>query len=149
MGRHRPAAKASRTVKSLQDEIARRFPEIPAYQIDANKDAPSLLMHEVVNWLRRIGTNGLTPEIVQRVVDFSQWCENQPRGSTTEDDLFTIYITAFVEHLFESEVTRPLIPKLCNYGDLMSNADYLKRWVGEENYALALKEYDVRSRHKR
>mgnify|MGYP001767606633 CR=1 FL=1 len=78
---------------------------------------------------------------LRRVVDFGKWCERQPRGESARDDILTIWVVGFLEELFDSDVTRPLIPHLVPKETLITNAEYLKTWVGPDDYQSALGEY--------
>jgi hypothetical protein len=63
-------------------------------------------------------------------------------GKDAGDDIYTILVVGFYENLFEAQSTRALLPRLMPLKDLTQNADYLRQWVGAENYEKALKEYD-------
>ena len=102
---------------------------------------PYMVMGFVVEWLRSLSPEQITPEIVSRLREFRDWCEEQPRGETAGDDLYTVLVVGFYEELFRDEVTRRLIPRLIPKDDLIQNAEYLKTWVGDENYQLALEQY--------
>ena len=129
-------------MKLLCDEIVRRFPEIGShFHGGDDEDSPYVLMHLVVSWLKELGPCDLTPDLVQRVADFGKWCEDQPRGENARNDVLTIWVVGFLEELFDSDVTRPLIPHLVSKENLINNAEYLKTWVGPEDYQAALGEY--------
>jgi hypothetical protein len=127
-------------MKTLRDEIASRFPEV----VDKcrEEDGAYILMHRIVEWLQSAPPTAITAETVERLRSFWNWCEDQPRGESGKDDLYTIFIVGFWENLFDSESTRPLIPQLMPREEMLANADYLKQWVGAENYQQALDEYD-------
>jgi hypothetical protein len=129
-------------MKLLYDEIIRRFPEVESHLYGGDdEDSPCVLMYLVVSWLKDLSPSGLTPEIVQRVVDFGKWWEGQPGGETAKDDPHTIWVVGFLEELFDSDVTRSLIPHLMPKEDLIRNAEYWRTWVGPEDYQSALSEY--------
>ena len=129
-------------MKLLRDEIIRRFPEIsPRLYGGDDEDSPYVLMYLVVSWLKGLSPCDLRPEVVRRVVDFGKWCEPQPRGESAKDDILTIWVVGFLEELFGSDVTRPLIPHLVPKETLITNAEYLKTWVGPDDYQSALGEY--------
>jgi hypothetical protein len=128
-------------MKLLYDQIIRRFPEVESYLHEGDESLPYVLMGSVVSWLKEDKRTDLTPELVQRVVDFGKWCEEQPRGESAGDDVLTIWVVGFLEELFDSDVTRPLIPSLLDKEDLVENAEYWKQWVGPEDYQSALEEY--------
>jgi len=128
-------------MKVLFDEIERRFPEVKARLSEGDEQYPYLVMGSVVEWLRSLSTSEITPDIVTRLREFRDWCERQPRGATASDDIYTILVVGFYEKLFAVDVTRRLIPRLIPRGDLIQNAEYIKSWVGSENYQLALDLY--------
>lgn len=133
-------------MKKLYDEIRRQFPEIPKRDLNDDIDNSTMLMHSVIWWLRDLGPSGISPDIERRVVAFARWCEAQPRDETAADDLYTKFVVSFFEDLFSSEITRPLIPKIYDYNHMIENAEYLKTWVGQGDYELALKEFKEHGR---
>ena len=125
-------------------EINRRFPEVKPWISEGEEDLTFVVMRAPVDWLQSLRPAELTPDIVERVVDFAKWCENQPRRRAAGEDIFSIYIVAFFETLFTEKITRALIPKVSSREELLNGAKYLKAWVGEENYQLALAEFPVK-----
>jgi hypothetical protein len=99
-------------------------------------------MHRVIEWLRSVPPAPLSADVADRVRGFKQWCEDQPRTQSAEDDMWTIFIVGFWEHLFESDFTRALIPHLMSRDEVAENRAYLESWVGPDNYQLAMREYD-------
>jgi hypothetical protein len=128
-------------MKKLYDEIISRFPEVRLNIREGDEDEPYLMMGYVSDWLNELRSAEMRPNTIQRVVDFSKWCEEQPRGKDAGDDILTIFVVAFYEKLFRSNNGRALLPRLISKDDLIGNAAYLKQWVGSENYDLALKKF--------
>lgn len=128
-------------MKALYDEVIHRFPEVQSHLTGDDAELPYVVMGSVVDWLNDMGESGLSPEIVQRVIEFTKWCEAQPRGNGVANDAYTILVTALYENLFKSDVTRRLLPHILPKDELIKNAEYLKRWVGDEDFRLALEEY--------
>ena len=128
-------------MKILFEEIKKRFPEIHKNISECDEDLPYVLMSYVVWWLKSLNQETLTHDIVNRVVDFTKWCETQPRGKNSSDDIYTVLTVSFYEKLFDSEVTRKILPKLIQRAELIASEDYFKAWIGNENYEKALKEY--------
>lgn len=126
---------------ALYNEICERFPEVRSQIYDGDEELPYMLMRHLANWLKELPAKELTPSVTNRVVAFNHWCERQPRGEQATDDLFTILVVGFYEPLFESASTRALLPKLVPPEDIAANAEYLRTWVGEENYNEARKQY--------
>lgn len=128
-------------MKVLFEEINRRFPEVRSRELEDNADSPYTVMGLVADWLKQLSRSEVTPEIVHRLQSFRDWCEQQPRGEDAGNDIYTILVVGFYENLFDEESTRSLIPKLISKEDLIQNAEYLKSWVGSDNYQLALEQY--------
>lgn len=128
-------------MNALFEEVSRRFPEIRPQMSEEQRDEPYNVMQEIVYWLRSLQESQVTPGLVKRLREFKDWCELYPRGETAGDDIYTIFVVGFYEGLFSEAVTRRLIPELVPKDDLIHNADYLKTWVGSQNYQLALEQY--------
>jgi hypothetical protein len=126
---------------NLYQEIITRFPEAERY-IGENYDLPYLVMGGIVDWLRDLPPEGITPEIRQRIVDFDELCCRAPRTNSAENDILTIRTVAFFEKLFRSPTTRALIPSLATRDDMIANAEYLKSWVDVADYEAALRLFD-------
>jgi hypothetical protein len=82
-------------MKHLYDEVYRRFPEVHSCLHEGDQELPYVVMGFVADWIEERSSSGLTPELIQRVVEFAKWCEEQPRGETAEDDLLTVLVVAF------------------------------------------------------
>ena len=113
-------------MKVLYIEITRRFPEVQTLVHEGDEELPYLVIGLIVDWLRSLSPAQITPEIVSRILEFRNWCEQKPRGKDAGDDIYTIWVVGFCEELFENDVTRPLIPRLMSKDDLKQNAEYLK-----------------------
>ena len=124
----------------LSDELINQFPEI-AEQVGNDKDLPYQLMSHLYEWVEAECKNGLSNELIKRIVEFRDWCISSPRGQTAENDIYTIYIVGFFEHLFESEATMDLIPRLSSRENIVNNEEYLVSWIGRENYQKVLKRF--------
>jgi len=128
-------------MKQLYAEILQRFPELQSRVSEGDDELPYLVMGYLADWLKELG-DAVTPEIIERVVAFARWCESHSRGKDAGDDVLTIFVVGFYEHLFDSACTRRILPRLIPREDLKRNADYLRQWIGVENYDMALQEYD-------
>ena len=126
----------------LYEEMARRFPEIRD-RLQQDTDFPYLMMGSLAHWLEGQEPQWLTSELGTRVIAFTKWCEEQPRGDNARDDLLTILVVGFYEELFKLPRAGVLLPKLIPREDIVRNEDYFKTWVGEEAYAKALSRYDA------
>ncbi|MEZ0297150.1 MAG: hypothetical protein ACAI35_11905 [Candidatus Methylacidiphilales bacterium] len=125
-------------MKALYDEVISRFPEADAYLSEDNRELPYLVMGAIPCWLATLKPAGIDKPLIKRLQDFRTWCLAQPRTEEAGTDVLTIYTVSFFEDLFEHETTRLFIPYLVEKEDLIQGADYLKTWVGEDNYKLAL-----------
>jgi homoserine kinase len=125
---------------NLYDELLRRFPEV-SDSVQEYADLPYILMSCLAEWLGKRSPDEVTPELLGRVTAFYDWCEEQPRGDTADDDLYTILVVGFFEHLFRTDTTRVFLPSVVSRESLVENADYLKTWVGEDDYQKALSLY--------
>lgn len=128
-------------MKSACDEIIRRFPELVPRLYEGDEELAYVLMGEIAQWLKTLDRVDLKPELVQRILELKQWCFDQPRGQTASDDAITLWYIGFVEELFDSDVTRALLPHLLPEEHLLEDPEYWKRWVKPESYHLALEEY--------
>lgn len=126
-------------MKILYEEVLKRFPEI-GHQLTEN-ELPYNIMWSLVHWLKELPEDAFTPELVERLVSFTKWCEEQPRGENAGNDLHTILAVGFYEKLFDSEKTLALLPRFIAHEDFAANEDYLRTWVGEVNYEKARKYY--------
>ena len=127
-----------RLMKNLYPEICKRFPEVRSRFFDDDRDLPYMLFNRLVDWL---ATQDITDELIERVTAFCKWCNDQPRGSTSEDDLYTAWHVSFLEKLFKHSRTRILLPHLLPKEAIVDARDYLITWAGNENYEAVLKEY--------
>ena len=128
-------------MKVVYDEILRRFPEVRGQMREDYLDLPYLQMNCLAQWLQALPPGAINPPLIGRVKSFFDWCEQQPAGADASNDIYTMFVVGFYEKLFEAEVTHPLIAHLVSKDDLLRNADYLKTWVGEDNFAKALRHF--------
>jgi hypothetical protein len=118
----------------LYEEILRRFPEISDRVREGDAELPYVVMGHIIDWLKEIPSGAIPSDVVVRLVSFADWCHEQPRGKNASDDLPTIWTVSFLEKLFDSERTRALVPRFASREQFVTGADYLRTWVGEENY---------------
>jgi len=128
-------------MRFFYDEMARRFPEIRDRFSEGDDELPYAVMGYLSDWLKELAEGEITPQIVDRLVLFKSWCEEQPRGKDAGDDLPTILMVGFYEHLFDSEATRALVPRFISREDFIAGADYLRSWVGAANYEATRRYY--------
>jgi hypothetical protein len=128
-------------MKNLYPEICKRFPEVRSEFFDDEDDLPYCLLHRLVDWLATLERKEITEKLIERVTAFCKWCNDQPRGSTAEDDIYTAWHVAFLEKLFRHSTTRMFLPYIIPKEAIVDARDYLIKWAGNENYEAALKEY--------
>jgi hypothetical protein len=129
-------------MKILYDEISRRFPEVRSSFSEGDEELPYLVMGHLASWLKTLPKEALTPELIARLVSFTKWCEEQPRGKDACDDLFTMLSVSFYEELFDTDTMRELLPRFISRAQFVATADYFRAWVGTDNYDKALRCYD-------
>jgi hypothetical protein len=125
-------------MEQLYDELSRGFPELQE-RLEIDRDLPYCLMNTLAHWLAERSPQEFTPDVINRIVAFSRWCEEQPRGKDARTDLATIFTVGLLEKLFEHENTRFLLPKLITKAQMREGADYMKAHVGVDNYEKALR----------
>jgi hypothetical protein len=125
-------------MQALYDQISRRFPEIRGRMEDDAK-LPYVLMHHLADWLGERSRQEFNQGLINRVVAFARWCEEQPRTEDAATDLATIVVVGLYEELFRYDNTRFLLPKLISKKQMRDGADYIKAHVGEDDYNKALR----------
>ena len=126
---------------AIYNEIVQRFPEIRPKIFEGEEDEPYTLMNCLAHWLETLPPEQRSSDVISRLVAFARWCEEQPRSDDAAEDSYTILVVGFYEKLFDSEVTRSLLPHFISQDDMTRNSDYFRQWVGAENYEKALKHY--------
>ena len=129
-------------MRRLYKEVLRRFPEVKALVHRGDEELPYVVVGYVVDWLRTVAKPALDASVIQRVVDFDNWCIERPPGRTAADDIMTIEIVALREKLFRYDELLLLIPHLMPRDELLMNRDYLVAWVGKDRYEAALRLVD-------
>jgi hypothetical protein len=125
-------------MEELYIELADRFPELRG-RIEDDAELPYSLMGHLANWLGERSRQEFTQELINRIVAFARWCEEQPRGDDASSDLATIVVVGLYEKLFDYDNTRFLLPKLISKRQMSEGADYMRAHVGEENFSKALR----------
>lgn len=128
-------------MKTLADEILKRFPEVEPSVFGGDEELAYVMMGHLVDWVVAEAKDGIEPDMVSRLRAFAEWCQTQPEGESAADDIWTVYVVGFYEKMFMDEATRPLIPELANREDLILNREYLITWVGQDAYDAALKRF--------
>ena len=128
-------------MRKLYEEICVRFPETRDMVHHGDEELPYVMMGHVAYWLRSLPEVAITEDVIARIQAFAAWCEEQPSGETAADDIHTILVVGFYEKLFDVERMRTLAPKVISKETFARNAEYLRTWIGEENYEKAAKHF--------
>lgn len=97
-------------MRTLYDEISCQFPEINDRFSEGDEELPCIVMGHLADWLKKLPEGAIMTQLVDRLVSFARWCEEQPRGKDAGDDLVAILTVGFYEELFEPDITRTLVP---------------------------------------
>jgi hypothetical protein len=125
-------------MQTLYDQITRQFPEIRD-KIEDDAERPYMLMRHLAEWLGDRSPREFTQDLIDRVVAFARWCEEQPCTEDAGTDLSTIVVVGLYEKLFGYDNTRFLLRKLITKEQMREGADYMRAHVGEDNYNKALR----------
>jgi hypothetical protein len=123
----------------FSQEVLERFPELRETLFEGDEELAYLMARNLVNWLARGVIHPLPEDVTRRVLDFYAWCKSQPAGKDASDDIMTIMMVGFVEHLFEHADLLPLLGRLMTRKELGDNRDYWVTWVGKERYEAAMR----------
>ena len=129
-------------MRMFYDEISRQFPELRGRFSEGDEELPYVVIGYLIDWITELPKDAITAQLIERLVLFARWCEAQPRGKDAGDDLFTVLTVGFYEKLFESETTRALVPHFISREQFVEGGNYLRTWVGVENYEKAGKYYE-------
>jgi hypothetical protein len=93
------------------------FPELLSHFEDA--DTPYLLWFELREAFERAYDKTPCDEsLIRRIYQYSDWCADQPRGRTAEDDLLTCVAVCFYEHIPLHPDAREDMPRWWRADDL-------------------------------
>ena len=127
-------------MQRLEAEMSQRFPELAA-QIAYHEDLPYVVMRDLADWLATVPSDGIEG-VLDRIRSFVSWCQEQPRSEDAGEDIFTILVIGFFEKLMESDALRRFVPVFLTRDDLERDPVYWQTWVGEDNYAKALGQFN-------
>ncbi len=135
--------------KKLTDEILKRFPELRD-NILFDQDEWDYLggyssMGELVDWVIEESKKGVTKQLINRIKDFTNWCDNQPRGASASDDILTIHQVAFFEDLCQDKNTHVLIRELADKDLFIAGKAYYIDRIGQDNYEQILETFESES----
>ena len=125
----------------LFKEVSNRFPEIKDDLFEGDEELPYVVIGYVADWVRSLALHDITRDLIKRLQGFSNWCHSQPEGQTAADDLNTILVVGLYESLATTESGRRALSYLMTKKELESSSDYMKQWLGIEDYTKLLAEY--------
>jgi hypothetical protein len=124
----------------LAGAMLRLFPESRDFNSD-DLDLPYMLMRNLVWFLESQAKPGLPDVLINRILEFNEWCLSQPSTSSAETDILTILTVSFYEPIIGSATLCFLVPKLIPKPDFIRSREYFLAWVGSEHYERALALY--------
>jgi hypothetical protein len=127
--------------KLIADVMFRLFPESRDFSSEGDLDLPYVLIGNLVHYLESRAAPRLPDSLVDRVIEFNEWCVSQPSTSSAETDIVSMLTVSFYEPIIESATLCSLVPKLIPLEDYVRGRSYLVNWVGQENYDRALDLY--------
>jgi hypothetical protein len=93
------------------------FPELASHF--ENVDTPYLLWFELRDAFEDAYDQTPRDEsLIRRIYQYSDWCCDQPRGQTAEDDLLTCVAVCFYEHIPQHSAAREDMPRWWRAEDL-------------------------------
>jgi|GEM_PF-3157847 len=125
-------------------EVLRRFPEIEPHLCDGDEELPYLYFSYIAWWIESLPRSEVTTEIISRISSFGDWCGEQPEDNDASDHLPTILMVSLYEGLGASDSGRRVLSQIWPEDYVRDSADYLKQWIGKEDYEKLLSEYTER-----
>jgi hypothetical protein len=133
-------------MSSWRQKADEMFPELLSRFEQA--DTPYLLWFELRDAFER--SYELTPRdesLIRRIYQYSDWCCDQPRGQTAEDDLLTCVAVCFYEHIPLHSAAREDMPRWWHAGDLDGEPSVFQYNLSEHEFS-ELKHFLKRESHR-
>ncbi|MEM1211333.1 MAG: hypothetical protein AAGI68_03450 [Planctomycetota bacterium] len=92
----------------LETEVKKHFPDFPGSMVGYEEGLDYSVFSDLGWHVYKQMKAGADGDFIIRFLQFVKWCEEQPRGETAEDDLYTAFVVSFLEHLFDHDETFPL-----------------------------------------
>jgi hypothetical protein len=128
--------------KQRAEEI---FPELVSQFEEA--DTPYMLWFELRNVFEEAYEQSPPDEsLIRRIYQYSDWCVNQPRGLTAEDDLLTCVAVCFYEHIPQHQAARKDMPRWWRVED-MSEESIFRYHLSDEEFR-ELRSFLARQSHQ-
>ena len=100
-----------------REKAEEMFPELVARFEEA--DTPYLLWFELREAFERAYEQSPRDgSLIHRIYQYSDWCADQPRGETAQDDLLTCVAVCFYEHIPAHPTAREDMPRWWRAEDL-------------------------------
>jgi hypothetical protein len=125
-------------------EAFSRFPELREQFEFAECDTPYSLWSELCDAFDAAYEPPRDESMIKRVYDYADWCCQQPRGQTAEDDLLTCVAVSFYEHIPESPAALADMPRWFTLDDVRTMKETFSYMVGEDGFQKILDVYSQR-----
>jgi len=73
-------------------------------------------------------------DLIDRIYRFSDWCAEQPRGKTAEDDLLTCVCCCFLEHIPRIPAAMADMPNRFTWEQVEISREIFSYFVGEKGF---------------
>jgi hypothetical protein len=133
-------------MSSWRQKAVEMFPELIARFEDA--DTPYLLWFELRDAFERAYEQAPRDEsLIRRIYQYSDWCCDEPRGKTAEDDLLTCVAVCFYEHIPLHAGAREDMPRWWCAEDMAGERSVFQYNLSDEDFS-ELKSFLSRERHR-
>jgi hypothetical protein len=119
-------------------EALRRFPEL-AQQL-AGCDTPYMVWIELWGEFENAYASA-NMALVANIYDYANWCYQQPRGESADDDLPTYIHVCFYEHIPTNAQALDDMPRWWSLDQVIRLKDTFSYIVGAEGYAKLLSRF--------
>ena len=122
------------------------FPELVSRFEEA--DTPYLLWFELQDAFEQAYEQSPRDEsLIRRIYRYSDWCADQPRGQTAEDDLLTCVAVCFYEHIPQHPAAREDMPRWWRAEDLAVGPHVMQYHLSDEEFR-ELRSFIARESHR-
>ena len=120
--------------RKLHAKIVELFPEFEPFLSEDEEDNATVTLIDLLDSLERVHASPADTELLDRIREFRNWVETQPRGQNVNDDVLTWYCVTFVEGVLERENLFHIAPAVISREELVENKDYFYTWIGATEY---------------
>ncbi len=121
-------------------EAIKRFPEIAEYELEY-WDNPNTCWSSLLMSFKKAYKDPRNDNLIKRIYGYSEWCLEQPRGGPAEDDLFSIVIVAFIEHIPTIPEAMQDMPRWIPYETVKGSEEIFSYFEGKVGYKKILEVY--------